>query len=110
MAKGYWIGQVDITDAELFGAYSKLNQLAYQKYGGRYLIRGGRSEAVEGHYRSRLVVIEFKDYETAMACYQSPEYRRAAELRKAASLGDVIVVEGYIGLQPDDALAENVIR
>lgn len=104
MAKGYWIGQTDITDPQLFAEYSKANQAAYQKFGGKYLIRGGQAEVVEGEYRSRLVVIEFKDYETAMACYRSPEYKRAAELRRAASQGDIVVVEGYSGLQPDELL------
>ncbi|MGU7774281.1 DUF1330 domain-containing protein [Burkholderia sp. MR1-5-21] len=105
MAKGYWIGQTDITDPDTFAEYSKLNQIAYRKYGGRYLIRGGQADVVEGKYRSRLVVIEFKDYETALACYRSPEYTRAAEFRKAAALADVVVVEGYIGLQPEEAVS-----
>ncbi|KER67945.1 hypothetical protein HR51_30670 [Burkholderia cepacia] len=103
MAKGYWIGQTDVTDPETFAEYSKLNQIAYRKYGGRYLIRGGEADVVEGQYRSRLVVIEFKDYETAQACYRSPEYTRAAAFRKSAAIADVVVVEGYVGLQPEEA-------
>ncbi|MEM5274399.1 DUF1330 domain-containing protein [Cupriavidus taiwanensis] len=102
MAKGYWIGQVDVSDPEAFAEYSRLNQIAYRMYGGRYLIRGGTHEAVEGRYRSRLVVIEFPDYETAQACYRSPEYARAAAVRQAASIGDVVVVEGYDGPQPEN--------
>ncbi|MFS8978201.1 DUF1330 domain-containing protein [Cupriavidus necator] len=101
MPKGYWIGQVEITDPEKFAAYSEANQIAYRKYGGRYLIRGGNADVVEGSFRSRLVVIEFEDYETALACYRSPEYQIAASLRKAGSTGDVVVVEGYAGVQPE---------
>jgi uncharacterized protein (DUF1330 family) len=45
-------------------------------------------------------VIEFKDYATALACYESEDYRRAVVLRDAASVADVVVVEGYDGPQP----------
>ena len=66
------------------------------------LTRGGASEAVEGSFRSRVVVIEFKDYATALACYHSPEYAKAKALRTAHSVADVVVVEGYDGPQPSD--------
>jgi uncharacterized protein (DUF1330 family) len=49
--------------------------------------------------RSRVVVIEFPDDQTALDCYQSPEYRKAKPLRDSVSTGD-LVVEGYDGLQP----------
>lgn len=104
MAKGYWIGQVDVSNPEAFAEYSRLNQLAYRMYGGKYLIRGGTNETVEGKYRARLVVIEFPDYETAQACYRSPEYAKAAAVRQMASIGDVVVVEGYDGPQPEDII------
>jgi uncharacterized protein (DUF1330 family) len=46
------------------------------------------------------VVLEFKDYDTALACYNSPEYAQAMKHRLTASVGDVIIIEGYDGPQP----------
>ena len=100
MAKGYWIAHVDVADAEAYQAYRNANAVAFAKYGARFLVRAGRGEVKEGALRSRHVVIEFKDYATALACYQSEEYRRARALREPVSQGDLVVVEGYDGPQP----------
>ncbi|MFZ1962593.1 MAG: DUF1330 domain-containing protein [Roseiarcus sp.] len=100
MAKGYWIAHVDVVDADGYKAYLSANAIPFAKYGGRFLVRAGRSEPKEGALRSRHVVIEFKDYATALACYQSEEYRRALALRLPVSQGDLVVVEGYDGPQP----------
>ena len=102
MAKGYWVAMVDVGDAEAYKAYVRENANAFRKHGGRFLVRGGRAETVEGHMRSRLVVVEFKDYATALECYRSPEYAKAILLRKDVSIGDFTVVEGYDGVQPAD--------
>jgi uncharacterized protein (DUF1330 family) len=100
MAKGYWLAQVDVTNPDGYKDYLAANQSAFRTYGGRFVIRAGRHEVVEGASRSRLVVIEFPDYDAALACYRSPEYQHAISLRKAHSTVDVVVVEGYDGLQP----------
>ncbi len=100
MAKGYWLAQVDVTDAEAYKAYIAANQIAFRKYGARYVIRAGRHQAVEGACRSRLVVIEFPDYDTALACYCSSEYQHAITLRRGYAVADIAVVEGYDGAQP----------
>ena len=100
MAKGYWIAQVDVADPEAYKAYIQANAIPFAKFGARFLVRGGRAEAKEGAWRSRRVVIEFADYATALACYESEEYRRARAWREAASTGDLIIVEGYDGPQP----------
>jgi uncharacterized protein (DUF1330 family) len=100
MAKGYWVANVDVTDPEGYKAYVEANAQAFRKFGGRFLVRGGRSQSVEGGLRSRLVVIEFPDFATALACYRSPEYERARQLRLGASQFDLVVVEGYDGAQP----------
>ena len=65
-----------------------------------FLVRGGKSEAVEGKFRSRVVVLEFKDFATALACYRSPEYEKARKLRLGNSQADILVIEGYDGVQP----------
>ena len=99
-AKGYWIAQVDVRDPEPYREYMAANAVAFAKYRGRFLVRGGPAEHVEGSWRSRVVVIEFPDYATALACYRSPEYAAALAIRERHSTGDVIVVEGYDGPQP----------
>ena len=61
----------------------------------------GRNTLKEGALRSRHVVIEFKDYATALACYESPEYQSALALRKPpVAQGDLVIIEGYEGPQP----------
>ena len=55
---------------------------------------------VEGQSRSRNVVIEFADYETALACYRSPEYQQNIKVRQPHATADIIVIEGYDGPQP----------
>jgi uncharacterized protein (DUF1330 family) len=101
--KGYWVALVDVSDPEQYKSYVAENAVAFRKYGARFLTRGGAAETVEGKLRSRVVVIEFQDYATALACYRSPEYTKAIALRSGASLADLSIVEGYDGPQPTDA-------
>jgi uncharacterized protein (DUF1330 family) len=103
MPKGYWIAGVDIADEEKYKAYKAANAEPLKRYGGRFLIRGGRFENPEGKSRARNVVIEFPTYQAALDCWKSPEYQRAIELRKNVSLIDLIIIEGYEGPQPGDS-------
>jgi uncharacterized protein (DUF1330 family) len=98
--RGYWIAHVDVADPEAYRAYVAANAAPFAKFGARFLVRAGRCEVVEGAARARQVVIEFPDYETALACYRSPEYEAAKRLREPASLADVLIVEGFEGPQP----------
>jgi uncharacterized protein (DUF1330 family) len=100
MPKGYWLAQVEVTDPEGYKEYVAANQVAFRKFGGRYVVRAGRHEVLEGNFRSRLVVIEFPDYAAALACYRSPEYREAMALRRGGAVADIAIVEGYEGVQP----------
>ena len=100
MAKGYWIARVDVSDPEAYQAYVRANGVAFAKFGGRFLVRGGTSRVAEGAARARQVVLEFKDYATALACYQSEEYQHAKALRLNASEAELVIVEGYDGPQP----------
>ena len=102
MTKGYWIVRVDITDPEAYKAYVAANAQAFRKFGARFLVRSGQYETMEGTSRGRNVVIEFKDYATALACYRSPEYAKAIALRQGNAVADIIVIEGYDGVQPTD--------
>jgi uncharacterized protein (DUF1330 family) len=100
MARGYWIGRVDVHNEEGYKAYAAANPAIFKKFGGRYVVRGGKLTGAEGESRARNVVIEFPDYETAMACYQSPEYQQNIKVRQPHSIVDLIVIEGYDGPQP----------
>jgi uncharacterized protein (DUF1330 family) len=100
MAKGYWIVRMDVTDPDQYKRYVAANAAPFAKFGARFLVRGGTHETVEGSGRARQVVIEFADYETALACYRSPDYAAAMKLREGASEGDIVIAEGYDGPQP----------
>jgi uncharacterized protein (DUF1330 family) len=100
MAKGYWIAQVDVRNEEGYKPYAAANGAIFKKFGGRFVIRAGKSEAVEGAARSRNVVIEFPDYATALACYRSPEYQANIKVRQPHSSANVLIIEGYDGPQP----------
>jgi uncharacterized protein (DUF1330 family) len=86
-----------------YKAYVAANAEPFRRYGARFVVRGGTFEPMEGQSRARNVVIEFKDYATALACYRSPEYQRAMALRKGHAIADIIVIEGYDGPQPGDS-------
>ena len=100
MAKGYWIARVDVTDPDGYQAYVKANAAAFSKFGARFIIRGGQFEAPEGTPRARNIVLEFADYATAVACYHSSEYQAAKALRIGKGIADIVIVEGYDGVQP----------
>ncbi len=100
MPKGYWLPQIDVSDMEGYKAYMAATPPAHHKFNGVALVRGGRSEVVEGHFRSRAVIREFPDYAAALACYRSSEYQSAKPLRLPHSQCDFVVVEGYDGPQP----------
>lgn len=97
MAKGYWIGRVDVDDIEGYKKYIEANAKPFADHGARFLIRGGKFENPEGSARSRNVVIEFPSYEAALACYHSEDYQYAKSLRDPVSTGDIVIVEGYDG-------------
>lgn len=95
MPKGYWIVQMDIHDVERYQAYIAANAQPFQKYGARFLVRGGRFENPEGNSRSRQVVLEFPDYQSALDCWHSAEYQHAISLRAPVSDLDLVIIEGY---------------
>lgn len=94
MKKGYWMAMVDVTDAANYPQYVAANKAAFDKYGARFLVRGGQCEVHEGPAASRLVVLEFHSYQQALDCYNSPEYQAALKLRQAYSTAHFAIVEG----------------
>jgi uncharacterized protein (DUF1330 family) len=79
MAKGYWIARVDVSNDEGYKPYAGANPAIFKKFGGTFVVRGGKFECPEGGSRARNVVIEFPDYASALACYRSPEYQANGE-------------------------------
>lgn len=100
MAKGYWIVRFDVTDQTGYDTYRQHNAGPIAAFGGRFLVRGGTMEAMEGPGRSRNVVIEFPSYQAALDCYRSPEYQAASVHRLPAVDGEFLIIEGYDGPQP----------
>ena len=95
MPKAYWIGHVTVNDPALYEDYRKANAAAFKAYGGRFLVRCGAQEVVEGRLRPRAVVVESPDIDAARACYASAEYRAAMESRLPAAIADLCIVEGW---------------
>jgi uncharacterized protein (DUF1330 family) len=91
----YVILDVEITDRAAYEDYKTRAGAALARYGGRFLVRGGTAEVVEGEWTpNRIVVLEFESADRARQWYASPEYAEAKEIRLAASRGNMILVEG----------------
>jgi uncharacterized protein (DUF1330 family) len=94
----YIVVQVDIKDPERFEDYRAMVPASLEPYGGKFLVRGGAVEALEGSWiPPRLVVLEFESVEQAKRWWDSEEYREARDLRQATADTQMIVVEGYEG-------------
>jgi len=95
-AKGYWIVHISVTDPANYPKYLAADAPVLEKYGAKFLLRGGRYEAAEGKARFRHVVIEFNSYAAALACYHSEEYQNAAKLRQSFAQSELLIVEGQL--------------
>jgi uncharacterized protein (DUF1330 family) len=91
----YVIAEIEIHDPATYEEYRKRVPATIEKYGGRYLIRGGAVETREGGWRpKRLAVVEFPSMDRARAWYDSPEYTAARAIRERSASGKLIFVEG----------------
>ena len=97
MPKGYWVAHATVHDPATYDDYRTANAVAFEKYGAKFLVRGGAQEGREGTTRPRTVILEFPTIEAARACYESPEYAAAKSIRTPISDADLIIVEGYEG-------------
>lgn len=93
-SKGYWILRADVFDIEKFNEYASRTPELLAKFGGKFIVRTGRYEVVEGESRSRNLIIEFPSYESAIACWNSHEYQNTKTYRLGAAELDVVVIEG----------------
>ncbi len=93
----YVINDMDVTDPALLEEYKKLSPSTVALYGGRFIVRGGHSETLEGEWNpKRLVILEFPSVDQAKAWIGSPEYAPARALRQQASRSNMVVVEGAL--------------
>ncbi len=91
----YVIFDIKVTDPDRFAQYRELAPGSIAAYGGRYVVRGGAMEVLEGQWTpNRLVVLEFPSVERAKEWLDSPEYRPARELRQASAVSNAVVVAG----------------
>jgi uncharacterized protein (DUF1330 family) len=100
LAKGYWIARLDVTDQAAYDSYRSLNSIAFAKFGGRFIVRGGPFERRSGGSRTHNVVIEFPTLEAAQDCYASPEYQAAYVYLSKVGPVDLVIIGGYDGAQP----------
>jgi uncharacterized protein (DUF1330 family) len=91
----YLVVDIDVTNPAQFEEYKKLAPAAIAKYGGRYIIRGGAYEVIEGNWKpQRLTVVEFDSMEKAKAFYTSTEYQTAIKARAGAANFKALLVQG----------------
>ncbi|MHB8493111.1 MAG: DUF1330 domain-containing protein [Casimicrobiaceae bacterium] len=91
----YLIAQIEVTDQAAYDEYRKGVPATTAAHGGRFLVRGGAVEVLEGDFvPRRVVVLEFPDAGALKRWYRSPEYRPLLALRKRAATGSVYMVEG----------------
>jgi uncharacterized protein (DUF1330 family) len=91
----YVIADVTVTDQAAMEEYRKQVPATLTKYGGRFLVRGGAHQVVEGDWKpARLVVLEFPSLADAQRWYDSEEYRAPKALRMRAGRTSVVIVDG----------------
>jgi uncharacterized protein (DUF1330 family) len=91
----YVIGEIEVTDSATYEDYRKQVPAVVAKYGGKFVVRGGKVETLEGGWSpKRIVVLEFPSVEQAQKWYRSAEYAPLIDLRQRASRGKLILVEG----------------
>ncbi|KUE89915.1 hypothetical protein ASL20_06270 [Cupriavidus necator] len=95
MAAGYIIAYVDVTDPQQYEEYKVLSSKAMQVHGAEVLVRGGKTEPLEGEWApTRVVVLKFPSYEAARSFHDGEAYRAARKAREHAAKMNMIVVEG----------------
>jgi uncharacterized protein (DUF1330 family) len=91
----YVVADIEVTDPAGYEPYRPLAAASIARFGGRFLVRGGATELLEGAPApGRVVVIEFPDAEAARRWYRCDEYQSALKIRQAASYGRLFLVEG----------------
>ncbi|SKA33977.1 Uncharacterized conserved protein, DUF1330 family [Enhydrobacter aerosaccus] len=94
----YMIVEVETTDEALMTEYRKHTPGAIAKFGGKFIVRGGKTRTLEGGWTpSRVVVIEFPSFEKAEEFYHSDHYKPLLDMRLKAGKSKAILVDGHNG-------------
>lgn len=94
MPKGYIIAHITVKNPEAYKEYIERDTPILQGLGGRFIVRGGASEVMEGATHQRHVIIEFPTYDAALAAYMDPDYQEVADIRRRNADSIIIVAEG----------------
>ena len=90
----YFIARIAVSDAEKYGTYAVQTVALAEQFGGKFLVKGGPQEQLEGESPARHVVIEFADREAVMTWYNSDEYQKILPIALGSSARDIVVVDG----------------
>jgi uncharacterized protein (DUF1330 family) len=91
----YIIADVEVTNPTEYAEYRRQVPGTLAAFGGEFIVRGGRTEALEGGWApGRLVVLRFDSWERARAWYRSPGYQAILPLRQRNSRGRLVLVDG----------------
>ena len=91
----YIVVDVEITDPDEYLTYAKQTLATIERYGGKFLVRGGEPETIEGDWKTkRLVILEFPGIEQAKAWYNSPEYSAIIGIRHHSAISKMLLVQG----------------
>ena len=92
---GYIVADIEITDQDEYQRYARQTLATIEKYDGKFLVRGGQPETLEGDRSpKRIVIIEFPNVEQARAWYDSPEYAAIKGIRQAAAISHIMILHG----------------
>ncbi len=92
----YIVGDIEINDPEAYEEYRAKVPAVIAAHGGRYLVRGGAVEALEGDWMpKRTVILEFPDMESLKAFWNAPDYLPLRAIRQKASSGRLVAIQGY---------------
>ena len=91
----YVVTEIEVIDTERYEAYKQMVAPSIAAYGGKFLVRGGATETLEGTWSpGRFVIVEFSSNAHAKAWWESPQYAEAKALRQATARTEMVVAEG----------------
>ena len=95
MPKGYWLSVYEkIENMETLKKYAAKATVAIGKYSGKFLVRGGKNNILEGNQSPRTVIVEFSNFSEAEKCYNSEEYKEALDILKGSVKRNLQIIEG----------------
>lgn len=91
----YLIARIEVTDWNQYREYTQRTPEVIERFGGRFIVRGGEIETLEGpRETSRIVVLEFPSLQRAKEFFHSPEYSAVKKFREGAATGQFLAIEG----------------